>query len=114
MDQAAIQALIQLAEQVLQDTSDRDLTIEIAEKYTCQFADWFESNKAAFAQELPESQVREIERLNLLHGKVLKLLGTWKTETLQELRSQRARGKGVMAYLDTLPKKISILKSHKG
>lgn len=114
MEAAPIQELIALAEKVLRKDDEIDNLLDIAVEYTEKFSVWFDANRSAFEQPVSDEIRSQVEQLDLLHGRVLQLLDSWKTDTVKSLKAHQKKGKGMMAYLDVLPKKISVLKTHKG
>lgn len=101
--------LTQLAQNALESDPEGPEIIEIIERYF----DAFE----AFAPRLLTIGRDEEEKLQALaakHAAVLELTTTLRDETSRELRSLKLRGKGIRAYKDIYPKRISLGKGRKG
>ena len=82
------------------------------------YAEAFEIWKLGHSQELsgaiPEDGRAEFESLAELHAKIVDRVAELKSKTEQDLKHIRRKGKGIMAYTDTLPKRISISTKRRG
>lgn len=56
----------------------------------------------------------DLRRLANLHAEILELAGSAKEEVNHSLRSLRTKGKGLRAYTDHYPKRISTIRPRKG
>lgn len=92
---------------------ERDLRIDAVEKYTSAFDRWFQHHGAALAA-LPETERATLSSLVKLHERILTLAESMRESTAVDIRHLKAKGKGIMAYVDTLPKRISRGPTRKG
>jgi hypothetical protein len=98
--------LISLALEALEEGLDEEVRLERIERYSTSFGAWMESGGSA----------SDSERATLLtlHSRVL----TQAEELLEQIgkarKSLHSRARGVMKYVDTLPKRISWTRGRKG
>lgn len=110
-DEVNVKKLLAAAEEVLVDQSSVEERLDRLERYVDLFSQWQE----AFDTEAVS--VEEAECLNELqeqHAKVIEQVAALKSVSVSELGKFQRRAKGIMAYTDTLPRKISIAKERKG
>lgn len=106
--------LISRADALLSETVSGDEFISGLESYAIEFGEWFAANEqliAAGSGSLDRDRLRELAEK---HEAVLH-----KTELMQKsfpeaMKELRNRGRGIMAYTDLMPKKISLNKPQKG
>jgi hypothetical protein len=86
------------------------------EQYCDAFADWEKSWKRSLdgRGQLPLKEIELGRRIVAQHGKVIELAEEMRTHVDRSLKTLRARGKGLRAYTDHLPKRISTIKTRKG
>jgi len=100
------QELIELAEKILNTESGPDTILEEFNAYTSALDVWLTQPRT----EDPEI----IKSLLENHDKVVKKALSLKDEASVELRKLKAKGKGILAYVDILPKRISFGTKKKG
>lgn len=107
-----VDQLIQKAEELLSAELDLEAKLSTTEDYVASFADWHAEfdPSAEVSDELREKLVR----LSDLHAKVLAFISELRDDSMKELRKFKAKAKGIMAYTDRLPKRISIAAKRKG
>lgn len=108
-DQGPLADLQELAEAalVVQDNPEAQLTA--IETYCEAFA------KAEQAGSLADLEAgEEAEILSKLHEKVLMQAAVLLDDTARDMQHFKKKARGIMAYVDTMPKKISVTKSKKG
>lgn len=91
-----------------------DVLIEKLEEYTQAFEAWSAAHKDILSG--AKKPADEVEFLNLaaLHARVVEVAEQKKESAGKDLREAQTRGKGIMAYIDILPKRISIAGTKKG
>lgn len=97
--------LLRLADSVL-DTADIDERLNYLEAYTEAFDLWFQHSGGEDPTRLAELEER--------HVRILELAESLRDSTNTELRAHHKRGKGILAYADTLPKSVSRSKPRQG
>ena len=110
--QMGIPELLALADQVFEASSGVDQEIERIEKYCRAFREWhaYAQQNQTGAEPLPE----EIERLQERHTAVLERLERLRLDLSKEMGGFHKRAKGIMAYTDVLPKRVSVAKGRTG
>jgi len=107
----AVDELLNLAHLCFEDESEDQF--EAIEKYCNQFSIWQDS----FSQELnnldPE-MLKKVELLSEQHQKVLNQAQVLLDGTEDKLQNFQKKAKGILSYLDILPKKISFAGTRKG
>ncbi|MCB0333183.1 MAG: hypothetical protein KDD55_06760 [Bdellovibrionales bacterium] len=109
--------LLRLAERALEDGLSIDECITSIEAYSQAFHPWYEEHKDAFDEDAPGNMSFErssLERLLKLHTAVLAKAESLQKGTTQDMVALRGRRKGMMAYIDTLPKRLSTRRTRKG
>ncbi len=103
-----IEKLIELAEHTLEEGLEPPEKLARIESYF----DAFE----LFAPRLKEEKFEENELRILLakHEAVMRMTSSFRDDTSKELRTLRKRGRGIIAYMDILPRKISMITNKKG
>ncbi len=112
------QELLALGEAlVARGIEDQELP-DLIHQYSELFDSWFAS--ANFSSPEPDTSKMAGEMRTALgpvlaiHEAVLALASRAKDLTEAELKSLRTRGKGILAYVDTMPKKVSLTRGRKG
>ncbi len=110
--------LIELAEIALAEGADIDELISHIEAYSAAFHPWYEEHKETFEQGTESSgpvvDRDDLERLLKLHTEVLGKAELLQQGTSNDLMALRGRRKGMMAYIDILPKRLSTRRTRKG
>ncbi len=82
------------------------------------YAESFEIWKLSHSQELsgsiPAANLPEFQSLAEAHAKIVDRVEELKSKTEFDLKHIKRKGKGIMAYTDTLPKRISISTKRRG
>lgn len=98
--------LIQKAEDALHE-SDLSVKLDLIEAYSASFSEWLSGENASQIDE------QQLLTLNQLHQRILETAKQLQNDTSGELARLRHRGKGILRYIDTLPKRISVRRSRK-
>ncbi|MCB0335082.1 MAG: hypothetical protein KDD62_02215 [Bdellovibrionales bacterium] len=107
-----VENLCSLAEQALDESADMEARLLAVEEYTEQFRIWHESFDST--QEISAEQRLELENLAKCHEQVLAFVNELRNTSAKELRDFKTKAKGIMAYTDRLPRRISIAAKRKG
>lgn len=103
--------MIQLGEAVLAESPQSSEFIDSIEAYAQRFEEWFEVNKTELTPEMADNQA--INDLIRIHANILDIA---KSEQLQNSKNfwlHKEKARGIMAYTDILPKKVSISRTKK-
>lgn len=103
----SLEELLHLAHSALDSDADIGDTIERMEEYARGFNEWFAPEKAVAGDP-------QVDELVALHGKILDRARVFQQETTDARKLLQRRAKVVIRYLDTLPRRISILRGKKG
>lgn len=92
-----------------------DQQLDIIEIYAEKFSQWFESDgeRITAVANAGEEQP-EIDQLLADHTAISDYARQLLEKTSLEQRDARRKGKGVLAYLDILPKRLSVTRARKG
>jgi len=103
-----IARLIESAERALEKELEIPEKIERIESYFDAFEGFF--------PHLAESglEKKQLEALLEKHQAILKATISLRDDTSRELRALKKRGKGIMAYTDLYPKRMSIITNKRG
>jgi hypothetical protein len=91
-----------------------DELIDRVEGYAEDFSVWFEAHKEYFLEKEASGLEPQMKELLELHKRVLFVAEKLLTDTSQERKALKKRGKGIMAYLDVLPRRVSITGKREG
>ena len=96
---------------------DQDLP-DLLHRYSELFDRWFNSANLS-SPDLIDSNLLAERSLALApvlnnHNAILDFVSRAKDLTETELKTLRSKGRGILAYVDTLPKKVSLTKGQKG
>ena len=108
-----LNALIAMADHLLLSGQTAE-AVEDLEKYAIAFNLWYDNYQTSTKQEKPLNSREELIQLLDRHEKVMEFSESLKSAIPEEMAKLRQKGKGIMAYTDTLPKKISFTKTRKG
>jgi hypothetical protein len=108
-DSDALRVLIDLANAALEESISDAERVDRIDKYCEQFAVWE-------AQGMPRlsSDEQMVESLQHQHTQVLDQARLMAAETRSDLHALRKRAKGLMRYVDQLPRQISAWIQRKG
>ncbi|MCO6431795.1 MAG: hypothetical protein J5J00_13130 [Deltaproteobacteria bacterium] len=109
-----LQELIRLADEVLADTKASDEGLERLENYCKSFDLWFAASEQLIRSKDPAIDSHQVNVLLTKHERIAELAQRLQDEIPGELRKLKQRGKGILAYTDLLPKKISYIKPREG
>jgi hypothetical protein len=113
LNELALKELIVQADQILSSGQAPDIVNHL-EKYADSFSEWYGAYQKSLEQNKPLNTKEELEMLLTRHEKVMELSESLKESIPDEMAKLKNKGKGIMAYTDTLPKKISFTKPRKG
>lgn len=100
------QDLISLAEKIIDPALGVDDVVELLGEYTTGLDKWLSGSQAGDPEDL--------QLLAKRHDEVVKKALSLKDDASLELRKVKAKGKGILAYVDILPKRISFGTKKKG
>ena len=107
--------LISLADAALARDGAIETTISAIAQYSEAFGAWYNSNRGNLeACDGTSPERAQYEELDRKHRDVLQLSKVLIASTQIDLRKLKVKGKGILAYLDTLPERVSIRGSRKG
>lgn len=110
-----VRELIAQADVVLAGQQEEDERLVALELYVTQLAAWYDGQGCELTSANVSSQSADLLReLGDRHTQVLKLVEQLRNDTSSKLKVFRQRTRGILSYLDTLPKRISVLRSKKG
>lgn len=90
--------------------------LDVVERYVTAFAEWESGWKVSLKGGIEFSaKERELgKRIAAQHSQVIKLVEGMRAEVDSSLRGLRQKGKGLKAYIDQLPQRISTIRTRKG
>lgn len=103
-----LEEVIGLADRAL-SCDDQEQLVEQIQLYVDAFADWFDHNQDRISSADPA-----IEALQSKHAAVLARASALRGTFASEMRKVKVRGKGILAYTDIVPKRISSTKPRQG
>jgi hypothetical protein len=109
-----IQQLIEMADRILTEDNLSDELIDQIADYSAHFGKWYAVYKDSFVQDDDSNVAGELETLLLKHEQVIGRVEDLQGQTSGDLKEFRQRAKGILAYVDVLPKRISFSKKRKG
>lgn len=104
-----IKQLLQFANDVLNDDANSSTLLERIQVYF----DAFEEFRPSLENMKLDSRTDLVQLLEK-HNKVLRVTMELREDTSRAIRELKKRGKGIMAYTDVYPKKISLGSQKKG
>jgi len=104
-----IKQLLQFANDVIEND---DSSSNLLEKIQIYF-DAFEVFRPSL-ENMKKNSETDLHQLLEKHNKILTITMELRDETSREIRELKKRGKGIMAYTDIYPKKISLGSQKKG
>ncbi len=107
---SALSGLIIQAQELLQEGRALPELIEKLERYSEDFDLWYASSR----DQLEAGQLPEADVLLAVHNEVIEKAQHWLKQAGTELSKHKVRGKGILAYTDVLPKRISVRRVRKG
>ena len=116
--------ILALADKIRVET-DPNLFVQLLAEYVLAFDAWSENLQANAAQvgagekgagtaQLSAAEVAEARQLLQVHEDLVRQATAHKSKTEHDLSSLRQRGKRILAYVDQLPKSISLTGVRKG
>lgn len=102
------QDLIQIAKLALAEENNIEACLNSIEQYTSEFDLWLQQDSSASE---PEDVLLE---LSSIHSLMLELGNRLKENTLLDIQSHKKRARGIMSYVDRLPRSIQIGTKKKG
>ena len=109
-------SIIRQGEELVGLLSDQDISaLEQLDAFIDAFGVWEKDWRGRIAVAPKDKDLIAIgKEVGELHGEVLRLAGVLKESIATSLRSLRRKGKGLIAYADHLPKRISTIRTRKG
>lgn len=109
-----IKELVALADEVLARPVVDDASVELIERYSQTFGEWFSKNEKLIRENDPGLNRSDLEQLLSRHEAVVDMSEQLQAQYPEDLKKLRQRGKGLMAYTDMLPKRISYKQTKEG
>lgn len=106
----ALESTLRAAETVLASGEDIDSCITAIDAYVAALSKLLKQLDAAEHQ-FPADDLRQLESL---HQQILTIATALLGNTSIDLRQLQAKGKAILAYTDTMPKRVSIRSEKKG
>ena len=103
-------ALIQLANNALKQDQEAEQTLVAIERYTEAFTTWYRENETRLST-LNKDQLLDLEGK---HETLLELARHLQGAVQGDMRTLKSKAKGIMAYEDVFPRRISISRDKKG
>lgn len=108
-----IESLIECADRILSsELTDPDL-VELIVTYAGLFEAWEKQLPLAELAKQPE-MVGTLQEVQRKHTQVIEKAEGVKSGVAEALRSLKHRGRGIMAYADPYPRRISTMRTRKG
>jgi len=106
--------LTSLAKQILENDNPVDSKISLMEEYTTRFDKWFENSQELFESGQLPTDPAILQELLRVHDVLMKKAEELKLGVVRDRMDLKKKSEGIMAYLDILPKKLSVTKMRKG
>jgi|688.fasta_scaffold1022685_2 hypothetical protein len=89
--------------------------LDALDNYIESFTGWHAGWKSRVSEHPSDKELKAVgAEVAKQHSEVLRLAGELKESISASLRSLKRKGKGLIAYSDTLPKRISTIRPRKG
>ena len=88
--------------------------LDLLDQYTDAFEKWQKGMSRLSSPELSSEERRLMERVARQHGKVIELAESMLASVERSLKDLKGWSKGIRAYVDHLPKRVSTMKARKG
>ena len=105
--------LLKMAEDICSGGGGEDQLVDKIVHYTDLFEIWHEENKKVAGAEGAKADRAVLERLSRQHAAVLEKALGLRDNTSLRMRKLKTLVKGILAYTDVLPKKITTIKPRK-
>lgn len=107
--------LLRLAQEALAAQSiSSDEFVEKVGRYSAAFESWSARHAEVLSGKQKPADVKEFRALAQAHAKIMEHAAELKHQTSKDLGELHKKGKGIMAYTDILPKRISMSGTRKG
>lgn len=106
--------LILLADSALNPELTEDDFIIKLEEYTEAFDKWFTKNSHSLRTEAAKWDQQALDALVSKHEEIANKTQILQDRAPEDMRKLKRKGKGIMAYVDILPKSIGFTKVKKG
>lgn len=107
---AELPDLVAQARELLRGGSPLEELIEKLERYSEDFDLWYASSR----ERIEAGLFKEADNLLTLHDELIDKAQDWLRQAGADLAKHKVRGKGILAYTDVLPKRISVRRTRKG
>ena len=104
-----IRDLIEFADEILTSDAHLPAIVDKIEEYFDALEDLLPS-----LEKNPKTVKAEVAKLLEKHTAILGLTGSLRNDASKELRELKRRGKGILAYRNIFPKRVSLVKNKKG
>ena len=109
-----IAELISLAEAAIGHDSKSEEFVQALESYSAAFDHWFSANQSKLSDITDQAWRSQVDRLVELHEGLVERVNQVQAEHPDDMKKLKQRGKGIMAYTDLLPKRLSMRRPTKG
>lgn len=109
-----ISDLITLAESALAIDLKSDPFIDALERYSLAFDEWFVQNQSELANNPDPLYNSQIDKLVQLHERLVNIVTDEQSEHPEAIRKLKHKGRGIMAYTDIFPKRLSMRRPRQG
>ena len=106
-------ALLAIADQILSGKDQADQAVDLLEHYSNGLDDFLQQFESKGLEESSQIRREEILELAEKHRQIIEYAERFKAVTGDQIKSLKRRGEGLIAYTDTLPRKIAGLLSPK-
>ena len=106
------QELLELGRNILDEKHDPDTATSLLDQYAGLFLRWHDSEGPGMPGVVLVAS--ELEELQLVHDAILEHALQLKDATDKSMKGLKQRGRTILAYVDTLPKRLSINKPQNG
>ena len=104
--------LLELGRKILDEAHDPDAATNLLDQYAGLFGRWHDAEGPGSPSAMLVAS--ELEEIQTVHDAVLAYATALKDATEKSMKGMKQRGRTILAYVDTLPKRVSINKPQKG
>jgi len=108
VERPSLSEILTLGQRATSGELSGDALVSAIIDYCSTFQSWYD--EADLSVEAPE----ELARLEQVHSLVLSQAQVLQDQVSAGLKAVKAKGKGIMAYTDILPRKVSSVRAKKG
>jgi hypothetical protein len=106
--------LLGMADHIMSYNAEDDAQISLVEAYTEAFDQWYTSNRTALKDHSHAFSRLQLEELEKKHALIVKRIELLMKRTSKKMGAFHKKAKGILAYVDVFPKRVSRSKGRKG